>query len=110
MRRKILDQKGLNFLTMTLVDWVDLFTRKVYCDMIIDSLAYCRKKKGLLIYGYVIMPSHLHLISIHFAFHSVESNNPISQWATSLCVPSSERLSQILTCQKYFPLAFNGLP
>ena len=62
MRRKILDQKGINFLTMTVVDWIDLFTRKVYCDIIIDSLKYCIKEKGLIVYGYVIMPSHLHLI------------------------------------------------
>jgi len=62
MRRKILDQKGINFLTMTVVDWIDLFTRKVYCDIIIDSLKYCVENKGLIVYGYVIMPSHLHLM------------------------------------------------
>ena len=62
MRYKILDQNGLNFLTFTLVDWVDLFTRPIYCEMILDSLRFCQKEKGLNIFAYVIMPSHLHLL------------------------------------------------
>ena len=31
--------------------------------MLIDSLAYCRKEKGLELYGYVIMNNHVHLIA-----------------------------------------------
>jgi putative transposase len=62
MRYKILDQQGMNFLTFTIVEWIDLFTRPVYCDMLLSSLRYCQEKKGLLLYAYVIMPSHMHLI------------------------------------------------
>jgi len=62
MRYRILDQKGLNFITITIVDWIDLFTRKVLSEMIIKNLAHCRNKKGLKIFGYVIMSSHIHLI------------------------------------------------
>jgi len=62
MRYKILDQKGLNYLTITVVDWIDLFTRKTLCELVTTSLAHCRKEKGLKIFGYVIMSSHLHLI------------------------------------------------
>ena len=62
MRYKILDQNGLNFLTLTIVEWIDLFTRPVYSDIVIESLRYCQKEKGLMAFGYVIMPSHLHLI------------------------------------------------
>lgn len=62
-RYKILDQHGLNFLTLTVVDWVDVFIRKRYKDIIIDSLQYCQKEKNLLVYAYVIMSSHIHLIT-----------------------------------------------
>jgi len=62
-RRKILDQKGLNFLTMTIVGWIDVFSRPVYRDIIIESLDYCRKHKGLIIVAYVIMSNHVHLIA-----------------------------------------------
>ena len=62
MRYKILDQKGLNFITITVVDWIDLFTRKALCEIVTKNLAYSRNKKGLKIFGYVIMSSHIHLI------------------------------------------------
>ncbi len=62
MRYKILDQGGLNFITITVVDWIDLFTRKALSEIIITNLAHCRNKKGLKIFGYVVMSSHVHLI------------------------------------------------
>lgn len=61
-RYKILDQNGLNYITCTVVGWVDVFSRKRYRDIVLESLAYCRKEKGLMIFGYVIMSNHLHMI------------------------------------------------
>ena len=58
----IRDQQAIYFVTFTIVDWVDVFTRKIYKDICIESLDYCRKSKGLKIYGYVIMSNHIHLI------------------------------------------------
>ncbi len=51
------------FLTLTIVDWVDVFTRPVYKHIIIDSLAFCVKEKGLLIYSWVLMSNHLHIVA-----------------------------------------------
>jgi REP element-mobilizing transposase RayT len=53
---------GMYFLTFTVVDWVDVFTRQCYRDIITDSLAYCRKEKGLKVWGYTIMSNHMHSI------------------------------------------------
>ncbi len=61
-RYKIVDQHGLNFVTLTIVDWVDVFIRKSYKDIIVESLRHCQQEKGLRIYAYVIMSSHLHMI------------------------------------------------
>ena len=58
----IKDQEKPHFITCTVVDWIDVFTRIDYFDIIIESLDYCRKNKGMEIYGYCIMPSHIHLI------------------------------------------------
>ena len=44
------------------MQWVDVFTRVDYVNIIIDILIYCQKKKVLFIYAYYIMPNHLHLI------------------------------------------------
>ncbi len=58
----IRDQSKLHFITATVVDWVDVFYRKSYKDCIIESLEYCIKNKGMILYGYVIMSNHIHLI------------------------------------------------
>lgn len=44
------------------VNWIDVFTRDDYFRTIIESLDFCRKNKGMEIYGYCIMPSHIHLL------------------------------------------------
>ncbi len=44
---RIKDQQSTFFITLTLIDWVDTFTRKVYKDIIIDSLNYCNEGKLL---------------------------------------------------------------
>lgn len=59
----IRNQYALHFLTFTIVGWVDVFTRKETKQIIIDSLKYCIENKGLILYGYVIMTNHLHLIA-----------------------------------------------
>lgn len=51
------------FLTFTIVGWIDLFTRNRYYDLIVENLNYCIKNKGLEVFAYVIMPSHVHLIA-----------------------------------------------
>lgn len=59
---KITDQQGLYFMTFTVVNWIDVFTRKDYKFIITDSLNYCIANKGLEVYAWVLMSNHLHLI------------------------------------------------
>ena len=56
------DQTLPHFITATVVDWIDIFTRQAYKDIVVESLDYCIKNKGMLLYGYVIMSNHIHLI------------------------------------------------
>jgi REP element-mobilizing transposase RayT len=60
---QIKDQDALYFLTFQIVDWVDIFTRKIYKDIIIDSFKYSVEHKSLQIFAYVIMSNHVHLIA-----------------------------------------------
>lgn len=53
----------LYFLTLTVIDWVDIFTRPHYKHIIIDSLKYCQQQKGLELYAWCLMSNHLHLIA-----------------------------------------------
>jgi len=57
------DPEGIYFLTFTIVDWVDIFTRISYKEIIINSLKYCQSNKGLKLYAYCLMTNHIHLIA-----------------------------------------------
>jgi REP element-mobilizing transposase RayT len=56
------DQNAVYFLTFTVVDWVDVFTRKEYKVVIADSLNYCIANKGLEVFAWCLMSNHLHLV------------------------------------------------
>jgi REP element-mobilizing transposase RayT len=59
---KIQDQESAHYLTFQIVEWVDIFSRKVYRDIVIESLRYCQLHKGLEIYAFVVMSNHVHLL------------------------------------------------
>ena len=63
------ESTGAYYISFATVYWIDVFTRDIYFSVIIESLDYCRKNKGMEIYGYCIMPSHVHLI-----FRSAEAD------------------------------------
>lgn len=56
-------QDAAYFLTFQIVYWIDVFSRKRYRDIIVDSLNYCTKEKGLEIFAYVIMSNHIPLMA-----------------------------------------------
>jgi putative transposase len=59
---KFKNEEGAYFISFAIVNWIDVFTRDIYFSCIVESLDFCRKNKGMEIYGYCIMPSHMHLI------------------------------------------------
>lgn len=59
---KIRDQEKLYFVTFTVIQWLDVFIRKEYKDIFLNSIRYCQQNKGLELYAYCIMSSHVHLI------------------------------------------------
>lgn len=59
---KILNKEGIHFITFAVAEWVDVFTRKEYKDILIESLKYCQKERGLQIYSWCIMSNHVHLV------------------------------------------------
>ena len=59
---KIKDKDKPYYLTLTVINWIDVFTRTNQKLLITNSLDYCIKNKGLVVYAYVIMPNHIHMI------------------------------------------------
>jgi len=62
---QIKEQSAPYFLTFQVVNWVDVFTRKRYRDIIIESLNYCIQHKKLNVHAWVIMSNHMHVIFSH---------------------------------------------
>jgi len=59
---KFNDQQKLYFVSFATVYWLDVFTRNEYRNIMLDSFRYCQAEKGLEIYAWCLMPSHVHLI------------------------------------------------
>jgi REP element-mobilizing transposase RayT len=59
---QISEQDELHYVTFQIVRWIDIFTRQVYRDIVIDSLRFCQQNKGLEVYAFVIMSNHIHLL------------------------------------------------
>lgn len=59
---KIKDQSKLYFVSFATVHWIDVFIRKQYKDIVVESLKYCAANKGMELYAWCIMSNHVHLI------------------------------------------------
>ena len=53
---------GIYFITFAVQNWVDVFTRNAYKNILIDNLTYCQKNKGLELFAWCIMTNHVHFI------------------------------------------------
>ncbi len=60
---KIQDHQALHFITFATVQWVDALSRPVCKHIVVDSLLYCQREKSLVLYAFVIMSNHVHLIA-----------------------------------------------
>ena len=57
------------FVSFATVYWLDIFTRQVYLTILEQAVEHCRKEKGMEVFAYCFMPSH-----VHFVFRSVNED------------------------------------
>lgn len=50
------------FVSFATVYWIDVFVRQEYFNVLEESINYCRLEKGMEVFAYCFMPSHVHLI------------------------------------------------
>jgi len=86
---QINDQEGLYYLTFQVVDWVDIFTRQVYRDLVVESFRYCIENKGLDLFAFVIMSNHIHLIA-------QSTNGKLSETVRDFKKFTSKRIIEII--------------
>ncbi|MDD7885983.1 transposase [Flavivirga sp. 57AJ16] len=68
---KFHNPEGLYFVSFAVVNWLDVFTRNMYKDILLDSLTFCQQRKGMEIASWCIMTNHMHLI-----FRSIKGEKP----------------------------------
>jgi hypothetical protein len=54
---KFHNKSGLYFVSFATVNWIDVFTRQAYFNVLADNVNYCRKAKGMELYCYCFMTS-----------------------------------------------------
>ncbi|GAB4107642.1 hypothetical protein GCM10028791_00880 [Echinicola sediminis] len=86
---QIRDQEMPYFLTFQVVGWADVFIRKVYRDFLLENLTFCRKEKGLYLYGYVIMSNRIHLVV-------QQKEGKLSGWVRDFKKFSSKKLLKMI--------------
>jgi REP element-mobilizing transposase RayT len=86
---KFRENDKLYFVSFAVINWIDLFIRKEYKDVIVSSLKYCIEKKNLELYAWCIMTSHIHLI-----IGSV--GNPLENIMRDLKRHTSEELHKLI--------------
>ncbi|MFZ7170502.1 MAG: REP-associated tyrosine transposase, partial [Bacteroidota bacterium] len=59
---KFQEPDAIYFVTFSVVNWIDVFTRNTYKDILLDSIRHCQKEKGLVVHAWVIMTNHVHMI------------------------------------------------
>jgi REP element-mobilizing transposase RayT len=62
-RYRIFNNVYPHFLTATIVEWMPLFTNPNVIQSILDSCQFLQKQNRWIIYAYVIMENHIHLIA-----------------------------------------------
>ena len=50
------------FITLNTIDWVDVFIRPVYKQVVVHTLNHFIESKGLIVYSWCLMTNHLHLL------------------------------------------------
>ncbi len=59
---KFHNPEGIYFVSFAVVEWIDVFTRAEYKNILLDSLTFCQKNKGMEIMAWCIMTNHVHLV------------------------------------------------
>ena len=85
LRINLSDENKLHFITFTVIEWIDIFTKPEYFKIIIDSFKFCRKNKGLLLFeGDAVIPSAIRAL-FQFNFRDHFGNEPFVAINKNLC-------------------------
>jgi REP element-mobilizing transposase RayT len=68
---KFHNPEGIYFVSFAVVEWIDVLKSDKYKNIIVDSIHYCQKNKGMELFAWCIMTNHVHLV-----FRCINENKP----------------------------------
>jgi REP element-mobilizing transposase RayT len=68
---KFHDSQGLYFVSFAVVNWIDVFTRNEYKEILLNAIRFAMEQKSMRVFAWCIMTNHVHLI-----FDVSEPNKP----------------------------------
>ena len=72
VRNSFMELNEIYFWTSTITDWKYLLKQDKYKQVIVDSFKVLFDRELVKIYGFVIMPNHIHVIWTMLAFNQKE--------------------------------------
>ena len=90
-RYRVHENDQAHFVTSTVVVWLPIFTTASRCDILVQSLEYCRAHKELKIYAWVILDNH---------FHAILSAPDLPRVMADLKRHTARRLIELLDAEK----------
>lgn len=68
---KFHNPEGVYFVSFAVIEWIDVFTRNEYKNILVESLVFCQQNKGMEIFAWCIMTNHIHIV-----FRSINGQKP----------------------------------
>jgi len=62
---------GLYFVSFAVVYWLNIFVREQYIEILLESLKFFQKEKGMEIFAWCIMTNHVHIV-----FRTITDDKP----------------------------------
>lgn len=89
------------FWTSTILEWKHLLSNDSLMDIIISSLHYLSRKKLVEVYGFVIMPNHIHLLWKLLKMNKKEKPNASFQKFAAHTIQDIIKTYPIINFEKY---------
>lgn len=84
------DKQTCYFITLNTVDWVDVFIRPVYKQVVVHTLNHFIESKGLIVYSWCLMTNHLHFLV------QCKSGHDISEILQQFCSFTNQKILEAI--------------
>ena len=101
-RRLEINGPVLVFITTTITNWIPVFENKKYAELVVMQLDETAKYFKNLILGYIVMPSHVHLLI------GMSDYSTLSKFMQSFKSITSRKLKDLITNEYLNSLKVNG--